>query len=505
MPGVVSGALAVLLGVTALVLWTCRDYVAAQFASSYSVSIRLVTPTSGDKARLERAFADARSKAPVDAKLEAASNSHFNSAEVRAASRAQALDAARAFAPALAAAFDRAGQGQLETRVAQRAHPVPDAKSGAVKTLATFGVPVLGLLAVFLFRRAWRDRLTVGDIKAPRGAGLAVTAAILLPVALIVLPGWLFMAAFAMMIPSVIAGVIVHRMAEVRRAARWPSAQARIVRSKLRTVATKTADGSASRGNMPDIEYVFTVDGAEYHGKRIGIGEMKPDSPAVGAALERYQVGRTGPVFYNPDNPKDAVLERDLPANPRTMYAIAAGVMLVGLAVVVAFSRIGEIIHWLEPYFPPGAVIQGVLFFAACGLVAGLSLLSDLASALSAARWPTVAGTVITSRVEQRRELAPGGGNRTTMVWSPLVEYVYRVGERDYHGARIGFGPAVSGGRTLAESIIARYPASTTVTVHYDPANPSQATLETRVAFGWTALVIVLLCFVAVLFFSGRL
>jgi hypothetical protein len=505
LPRVVSGGLAVLLGVTALVLWTSRDYVAAQFASSYSVSIRLVTPTSGDKARLERAFASVQPKAPADAKLEAAASSHFNSAEIRASSRAQALEAARSFAPALAAAFDAAGQGQLETRVAQRAYPVDDATSTAARNVSMAGAAVFGLLAVFLFRRAWRDRLAVGDLKAPRGMGFAVAAAVLLPVALIVLPGWLFMAAFAMMIPSVIAGVIVYKMAELRRAARWPSAQARIVRSKLRTVDTKTADGSASRGNMPDIEYVFSVDGAEYHGKRIGIGEIKPDTPAVGAALERYRIGRTGPVFYNPDNPKEAVLERDPPASPRTMYAIAAGVMLVGLAVVVAFSRIGEIIQWLEPYFPPGAVIQGVLFFVACGLVAGLSLLSDLASALAAARWPTVAGSVITSRVESRRELVPGGGNRTTVVWSPLVEYVYRVGERDYHGARIGFGPAVSAGRDLAESIIARYPASTTVTVHYDPANPSQATLETRVQFGWTAFVIVVLCFAAALFFSGRL
>lgn len=506
MPGVVSGGLAVLLGVTALVLWTSRDYVVAQFATSYQLTIGLWTQDDADRPRLERALASLTVPDDVNASYAFDRNSSRRSQiEISAPTRAKAVAAAQTLSDIVAKAYDSAGETKLDVRVPSRAYPEDNGTTTKVRAAIIYGAPVLGLLAVFLFRRAWRDRLTVGDLKAPRGAGLAVTAAILLPVAMIVLPGWLFMAAFAMMIPSAIAGVIVYKMGEVRRAARWPSAQARIVRSKLRTVATKTADGSASRGNMPDIEYVFSVDGSEYHGKRISIGEIKPDSPAVGAALERYQVGRTGPVFYDPDNPKEAVLERDPPANPRTMYAIAAGVMLVGLAVVVAFSRIGEIIQWLQPYFPPGAVIQGVLFFLACGLVAGLSLLSDLASALAAARWPTVAGTVITSRVESRRELVPGGGNQTTMVWSPLVEYVYRVGERDYHGTRIGFGPAVSGGRGLAEAIIGRYPANTTATVHYDPANPSQATLETRVRFGWTALVIVLLCFVAALFFSGRL
>ena len=235
------------------------------------------------------------------------------------------------------------------------------------------------------------------------------------------------------------------------------------------------------------------------------IGEIAPGSPEVEAALERYQVGRTGPVYYNPANPDEAVLERDPPVSPRAMYAIAAAVMLVGFAVVVAFTGMGEIVEWLQPHFPPGAFIPGFLFFLACALVAGSALTLNLAAALTAARWPTTPGTVITSRVESRRELMTGGANRTIEVWSPLVEYVYRVGTREYHGTRIGFGPMVSAGRDLAEAIIARYPEKATVTVHYHPTNPSQATLETHVAHGWVGLMFVLASFAAALFFSGRL
>ncbi|MFI4999421.1 MAG: DUF3592 domain-containing protein [Reyranellales bacterium] len=371
-------------------------------------------------------------------------------------------------------------------------------------TFLTFGAPVLGLLAGALLMLAWRERVAVGDFKLPPGIGFGFAASMLFPVALLVLPGWLFMALFAMMIPTAIAGLIVYKMHEVHRAARWPSAQGRIVRSKTRTVDIKLDNGSPSRGNAPDIEYVFSVDGVEHHGTRIGIGEIKPDSPEVEAALERYQVGRTGPVYYNPDRPEEAVLERDAPASPATMYTFAAGVMFVGLAVVVAFTRISEIIDWLQPHFPPGAIIQGFLFFLGCGLVASLSLISNLASALAAARWPTAVGTVLTSRAESRRELAPGGGNQTMVVWSPLVEYSYRVGGRDYHGARIAFGPAVSAGRDLADSIAGRYPEGATVTVHYDPANPSQSTLETHVAFAWISLVVTAAFFAVALFFSGR-
>lgn len=503
-------ALAIVLGLVALILWSSRDLIARQFVTSFTATIGFTTPNipnNSERARLERAFAAARAARPSEARLDVAPDPNFRhhgDAYVSAPSRGEAAAAARSLAEAVAAAFDASGQGRLDTHVWTSVYPEPNAASNAVWYALVFGAPVLGVIAVVLLMRAWRQGRAVGGVDLPPGGGFAVAGGLFLPVALWVLPGWLFMALFAMMIPTAIAGLIVYKMHEVHRAARWPSAQGRIVRSTTRTVDTKLDNDSPARGNAPDIEYVFSVDGVEHHGTRISIGEIKPDSPEVEAALERYQVGRTAPVYYNPDHPEEAVLERDAPASPATMYTFAAGVMFVGLAVVVAFTRISEIIDWLQPYFPPGAIIQGFLFFLGCGLVASLSLISNLASALAAARWPTAVGTVLTSRVESRRELAPGRGNQTMVVWSPLVEYSYRVGARDYHGARIAFGPAVSAGRDLANSIAARYPEGATVTVHYDPTNPSQSTLETRVAFAWFSLVVTAAFFVAALFFSGR-
>jgi hypothetical protein len=91
------------------------------------------------------------------------------------------------------------------------------------------------------------------------------------------------------------------------------------------------------------------------------------------------------------------------------------------------------------------------------------------------------------------------------VVWSALVEYEYVVGTRKYHGTRIAFGPTLSGGRDLAESVVARYPVDATVTVHYDPANPAQATLDTEVAFRWIGLAFVVACFAVAFLFTGRL
>ncbi|MDX8483421.1 DUF3592 domain-containing protein, partial [Mesorhizobium sp. VK24D] len=229
------------------------------------------------------------------------------------------------------------------------------------------------------------------------------------------------------------------------------------------------------------------------------IGCCKGRQPAGKIALTH--VGRTLPVIYNPDRPEDAVLEDDLPFRPTVMYGIAAGVLLVGLAVVVTFTQAGLIVGWLQPYFPANAFVPGVLFFTAAGLLLTLFLISDLSSAVAAVRWPTTNGAVLSSGAEPHRMIINGG--RGPIVWLPVIEYSYRVQGNNHYGSRLAFGATVSGSRDYAESIVARYPVGGAVTVHFDPQNPSLAALETRVGFAWQTFLIAMAFFGAALFFSG--
>jgi len=497
---------ALVLGLVALGLFLGRELIADQFATSYGLTIGLWIQDRASRPRLERALAALTVPDDVNASYSFDRNSWSRSQiEVSAPTPARAVEAARALADIVAKAYDSAGETKLDVRVPSRAYPEDNATTTQVRTAITYGAPVLGLIATGLFAMAWRQGRRAGAIGLPAGSGFLVAAIAAFWIGLAVLPAWLFMAVFAMMIPTSIAGMIVYKMSEVRRASRWPSAAGRIVASKARKVNTKQSGGAPSIGNVPDITYVYAVDGVEYRGKRISIGEIKPDSPEVEAALERYQVGRAGAVFYNPAKPDEAVLERDPPASPGVMYAIAGGVMLVGLVVVFGFTQAADVIAWLQPHFPPGAVVHAFLFFVACGFVASVAVISNLAETRAAARWPTTQGTVLSSRAESRRILTQTGGSQTMTVWSPLVEYSYRVGERDYHGSRVAFGPEVAGARELAEQTVQRYPAGATVSVHYDPSNPSHATLETVMAFRWVALLFPIGFFAAALFFSGRI
>jgi hypothetical protein len=464
-----------------------------------------MTQTERDDVRIERAFAAAQSARPSAATLRLQPGfRHFRDVDVPGPSRAEAIAAAEALSQAIIAAFNAEGSGNLSVSVPRRAHPAPGPTTAAVETILAWGAPVLGLLGVALLWIGWRDwpagATVSGMRRAPAFGAIGVVA---LGIAPFLMPGWVFMALFAMLIPGAIAGIAVYKMQEVRRAAHWPSAPGRIVRSGMRAVRHRHAGEATTVGSVPDVEYAFSVGGVDYPRHRISIGEIPAGSPQAEAALERYRVGRTGPVFHNPEDPKEAVLERDPPAPAMVVYGIAGAAMLLSLAVVVTFTRASEIIAWLEPYFPTGVVVQDVLFCTAAGLLLSLFLVANRRTALGAARWPTTTGTILSSVAEARRTLVSRGREQTVTVWSPVVEYSYRAQGRDYHGTRLAFGGDAAGAQAFAEETVARYPVGREVTVHFDPANPSFAVLEPRVAFAWTTLLLTIAFLAAALFFSG--
>jgi hypothetical protein len=498
----VAGALLVLI---ALGLWWSRGVVSSWFATSYTATLELRTTNERNDARVQRAFAAAHAAQPGDATFELLPGMNLirhSAVHVTGPSRSEAIAVAKSLSQIIVDAFNAEGPGRLDVGVPRRAEPLPNSASAAVLAILAYGAPVLGLAGIALLWRGWRD--WPADAKGtPRSAVFGALGVCVMGILPFAMPAWVFMALFAMAIPIAVAGKIVYKMREVRRAALWPSAQGRIVHSRMRAVQRQQGDHATTVSNVPDIEYVYSVGGVEYTGHRISIGDVAAGSPQAEAALDRYRVGRTGPVFFNPENPEDAILERDPPARPAVVYGVAAAVMLVGLAVVVAFTRAVEIVDWLQPYFPPGAVVQGVLFFTAAGLLTTLFFVSDMRRAVTAARWPTMTGTILSSIAESHRSLVPGGRGQTVIQWSPVVEYSYRVQGRDYHGSRLAFGADVAGPRDFAEAIVARYPAGREVTVHFNPANPSFAVLEPRVAFAWPILILTIAFFAAALFFSG--
>jgi hypothetical protein len=103
-----------------------------------------------------------------------------------------------------------------------------------------------------------------------------------------------------------------------------------------------------------------------------------------------------------------------------------------------------------------------------------------------AAKWPTTMGTILISTLESRRT------NSGRHAQYPVVLYSYQAGGRSYQGNRIAPGPEVGG--TGAPKRLVGYQVGSQVTVFYNPNDPSDAVLETKVSslfWLWFALILV--------------
>jgi hypothetical protein len=115
---------------------------------------------------------------------------------------------------------------------------------------------------------------------------------------------------FVFLILNVIFPAIIffmrRRMATVSQ---WPSTMGTVNNSYLER--RHSSEGGST--DYPVVEYSYQVGGKAYQGMKIAPG---PDVGGTGAGkvVARYPAGAQVMVFYNPQNPSDAVLETKAPA-----------------------------------------------------------------------------------------------------------------------------------------------------------------------------------------------
>ena len=124
---------------------------------------------------------------------------------------------------------------------------------------------------------------------------------------------------FGGMFTLVFGGVGVFMLNRYRTARReagqsvdWPSTPGRIVESSITTsIPDRRIDNTRSTTYAPSVEYIYTVQDVEYHGKRIGFGDViKSTRHEADAVIQHYFKNAMVSVYYNPQNPAEAVLEK---------------------------------------------------------------------------------------------------------------------------------------------------------------------------------------------------
>ena len=295
-----------------------------------------------------------------------------------------------------------------------------------------------------------------------------------------------------------LVAMTVNKLLQRRRAAHWPQTAGRIMKSDV-VVSHQTRIGKETEAiNRPAIEYEFSANGQKYTGRRISIGEDSGGANTE-ATLARYPVGAAVAVYYDPADPENCVLVRNLPSLPMQGCATS----------LTSIAFIGVVGYWIYTHFdsviaPLWNTTQGRIVIIA-SFVGVLTLMAFLGSLIMIANqekapWADVIGKIVESRIQSyNRRFA----ETTQTVYAPVVEYAYIVNAREFRNRTIGTNDLVEGSRKDAEMIASRYSTDSSVRVFYDPENPGNAMLEKPAAYrpNWIALAISAISFIVVFYF----
>lgn len=97
-------------------------------------------------------------------------------------------------------------------------------------------------------------------------------------------------------------------------------------------ISAQLSESQSDNTYQPMIEYVYTVNGVEYHGNKIFSGKNEgAKKDAAQATLDKHPVNMYVPVRYDPKNPSDSALE----ARPHpTSFIAIAGWTLAGFGFI---------------------------------------------------------------------------------------------------------------------------------------------------------------------------
>lgn len=119
------------------------------------------------------------------------------------------------------------------------------------------------------------------------------------------------------------------------------------------------------------------------------------------------------------------------------------------------------------------------LIFAALGVWLIVRYQRNKQKAEQSVNWPTTSGRVIESRITEHESEDEDG--HTTYTYAPVVRFEYQVAGVTYTSDRLAVGSKIAiSNRKKVEQQIAGYPEGKLIRVYYNPQNPSEAVLETR-------------------------
>ena len=287
---------------------------------------------------------------------------------------------------------------------------------------------------------------------------------------------WIFYLILAA-IPGVIVFAVVYKYLEILQVRRWSSAPGRIVVSTSQAREVSRGDPNSNDTELRSfagIEYEYTVAGRTYRGTRVSIGEDMGNFE-VAETIARYPVGKAVTVYYNPNKRDHAMLERDLPPGmfkAVIIFVVALVALIAG--AVVGFGKLSALVTSLVPNTGNGPFVAACLGFAA---LASLFIYAIQRNAALQRAWPITSGRIESSGVHAFESRDNDDGRLRTKYRAEVI-YSYEVAGVRYTSDKLGSSEMSSTVETVARRISDRYPAGSTIDIHYNPANPAEAIVK---------------------------
>jgi|SRR5688572_22029091 len=140
---------------------------------------------------------------------------------------------------------------------------------------------------------------------------------------------------FFIVLNVIFLGIIFFMRRRMAAVSQWPSTIGTVHASYLQRRRSSNNGGST---NYPVVQYSYQVGGQAYQGTKLAPGP-EVGGTGAGKVVTRYPAGAQVMVFYNPENPSDAVLETKAPAQwILWLILIIFDVALCGMIPIILWS-----------------------------------------------------------------------------------------------------------------------------------------------------------------------
>lgn len=139
----------------------------------------------------------------------------------------------------------------------------------------------------------------------------------------------------------------IKNVRKARVAQNWPSAIGQVAGVDVRESQSTDSDGDRRTNYYPIVRYTYVVNGQSFAGDRLAFGPRTGSGryAKAQAMANRYVVGAPVTVYYNPENPEEAVLEKRAAGTMTTLIiGIAFLAVTACLGLPIAFSLLASLL-----------------------------------------------------------------------------------------------------------------------------------------------------------------